>query len=467
MGTRRSMFCHRWGVGLTALFCTAIVLACVSAPASCSGDEAQSACSAAHGLLPGPVNGALKSSAPVLPGVRATWAVALALPSETDVRLAKALGLLDARMGVHEYEAAPQVACRLRRAQLRPQVLGGVSEFALSLKGGTVASDSGMVRADARHQALSQQGDASTRVEGAPKSLPGGQACESGYISIGSRPEVGGNPAPKVGAEEPPARVSDRGPAEGPSQDSAAEDGQRYQNPIQLYSGEINLYIPDNTGQGAYYRMRNPGAVPSTARVTRVDYRIRIEDDGDDGFYCGDYEIWLFSNDPAWECLVYDNLGGRTDGGWDDDVDDDDDIYLNWRTTHCFDGEKATKWWGAIAYDNRSVDDGQLDYVEFKVYWSDGKCITVKRPNGRQKWRRGRCYNIKWKKSSSSGSYVNIDLYRKGSYYRRIASCTWNDRRYRWCIPYSVRRGKKYKIKVTSCSDSSCYDRSDRPFRIK
>ena len=137
---------------------------------------------------------------------------------------------------------------------------------------------------------------------------------------------------------------------------------------IELYSGQIDVYIEDNTGQGQYYRMRSQVA-PAGAEVTDLRYRLRIDDDGDGAFYCGDYEIWLFSGDAAWETRVYNNLGGATDGGFDDDAADDSDIYLNFRSTSFFDGEDPNQWWGVLVLDNLSGDDGDLNYIEFQVDW--------------------------------------------------------------------------------------------------
>lgn len=159
----------------------------------------------------------------------------------------------------------------------------------------------------------------------------------------------------------------DEGPSTGDDQ-CGPGGGSRSAGTIELYSGLVNMYITDNTGSGQCYRMRNQTA-PGDAYVTNLEYRTRIEDEGDGNFYCGDYELWLCSGDCAWELCVYDNLGGTTDWGYDDDAEDDDDIYLNWRNTHHFDGESPNDWWGIICYDNLSSDDGQMNYIEFKVHW--------------------------------------------------------------------------------------------------
>lgn len=135
-----------------------------------------------------------------------------------------------------------------------------------------------------------------------------------------------------------------------------------------LSSGALDLPIEDETGNALAYRLRLSQA-PADSRVTSVRYRTRLSDEGDGAFYCGDYEIWLFSGDPAFEHSVYDNLGGRTDGRYDDDADDDLDIYLDWRSTSAFDGEDPNQWWGVVAWDSLSGDDGKLDYIELQIDW--------------------------------------------------------------------------------------------------
>lgn len=162
----------------------------------------------------------------------------------------------------------------------------------------------------------------------------------------------------------PSEHLADPTASRSPEADTAAD----YGGTVDLDSGSIFLPIEDNTGSAQAYRLRRQDA-PAGAQVTTVHYRTRVSDEGDGAFYCGDYELWLFSGDPAYELAVYDNLGGRTDGGYDDDTDDDLDIYLNWRSTSFFSGEDPNQWWGIVAWDNLSGDDGELDYIQFAVDW--------------------------------------------------------------------------------------------------
>ncbi|MBN2129559.1 MAG: DUF1349 domain-containing protein [Sedimentisphaerales bacterium] len=134
-----------------------------------------------------------------------------------------------------------------------------------------------------------------------------------------------------------------------------------------LVSTGTNVDIPD---LGSVTRSLAVSGAPSWARVSKVEYRIRIEDRDDPAsFFCGDYEVLLTSSAHSGNVLVYDNLGGSTDGGHDDDLDDDSDVYLNWRTTDAFDGEPVNQTYSAIIRDTMWLDSGRVDYVEFRVYW--------------------------------------------------------------------------------------------------
>lgn len=137
-----------------------------------------------------------------------------------------------------------------------------------------------------------------------------------------------------------------------------------------LSSGSLDQPIPDN---GYYWiGMRTTETLPSTAYVTELKYRLRIDDNGDSSsFYCGDYQIYLSYGSASRDVLVYDHLGERTDGGHDDDADDDSDIYLNWRSTYSFNGEDPTDYFYLWVDDSWTPDEGILNYIEFDVYWED------------------------------------------------------------------------------------------------
>ena len=129
--------------------------------------------------------------------------------------------------------------------------------------------------------------------------------------------------------------------------------------------------IPDAGSMARYFT--NDNFAPDGAEVTNVEYRLRIIPYTDaSNFFAQDYEIYLYSSTTSEvkeDNLVYDNLGGETDGGYDDDAEDDADIYLDWRTTDYFNGERANQHWGVLIYDRFEQDKGNLDYFEFRIHW--------------------------------------------------------------------------------------------------
>ncbi len=138
-----------------------------------------------------------------------------------------------------------------------------------------------------------------------------------------------------------------------------------------ISTGTQNYSIPDLGYR--WVLIWTTSSLPPDAQVTNLKYRLRIDDTGDPNtFYCGDYEIYLSSEAhgaPNKHLLVYDNLGGRTDGGYDDDTEDDSDIYLNWRSTSYFNGEDPAQEWGVWVEDTWLGDYGILNYIEFHIYW--------------------------------------------------------------------------------------------------
>ncbi len=143
-------------------------------------------------------------------------------------------------------------------------------------------------------------------------------------------------------------------------------------------TGIVNWGIPD---QG--YLCWHPtctDAIPAGAYVTEVEYSLRIDDDGSSSFYCVDYEIWLSNTNHGFcaEYLcVYNNHGGTTDGGYDDDTADDTDIFLNYRTTTAFNGESPNQQWMIYIEDNIMFGKGILHWAELAIYWEAPECDLV------------------------------------------------------------------------------------------
>jgi len=131
------------------------------------------------------------------------------------------------------------------------------------------------------------------------------------------------------------------------------------------------------------YVWTTASGAPAGAIITSVRYRIRVDDRGDpDDFWCSDYEIHLSNTTHgagAKYMTCWNNLGDRTDDGDDDDFGDDTDIYLEWRTTHMFDGENPNQTWYCRVEDNQTnhyvppfwVYDGlgQLEYAQLEIHY--------------------------------------------------------------------------------------------------
>jgi hypothetical protein len=92
--------------------------------------------------------------------------------------------------------------------------------------------------------------------------------------------------------------------------------------------------------------------------------------------------------------------------------------------------------------------------------------ITVNVPNGGQTWYKGFSYDVTWSRSGSTGSYVNIYLYKGSSYYATLDSGTLNDGFEIVDIPASAATGSDYRIRVYGTSSPYYSDYSDNYFSI-
>jgi len=92
--------------------------------------------------------------------------------------------------------------------------------------------------------------------------------------------------------------------------------------------------------------------------------------------------------------------------------------------------------------------------------------LTVKSPNGGEKWVRGTTHALTWSSSGSPGAYVKIELMKGGVLNKIIVSSTANDGSYSWTIPSTQTAGTDYKIRITSTTYSSISDSSNSNFAI-
>jgi murein DD-endopeptidase MepM/ murein hydrolase activator NlpD len=142
----------------------------------------------------------------------------------------------------------------------------------------------------------------------------------------------------------------------------------------QEFSNSQDRSIADGEVKRLFFT--NDSFAPNGATVTGVEYRFRIkpgeDDDEGENFHAEDYKIYVSSSQSEGtreDVNVYNNFGGRTDGGNDDDDADDADIYLDWRSVSLFDDEDANQYWGFVIKDTQSGDRGQIDYLDMRIHY--------------------------------------------------------------------------------------------------
>jgi hypothetical protein len=91
--------------------------------------------------------------------------------------------------------------------------------------------------------------------------------------------------------------------------------------------------------------------------------------------------------------------------------------------------------------------------------------IKVTTPNGGQKWKTGKSYTLKWTHKVSHYDRVKIQLLKSGKHYKWISTSA-SKFGHRWKIPSTVATGNDYKIKITSTSDTTVTDTSNKNFTI-
>ncbi|GAF99731.1 unnamed protein product, partial [marine sediment metagenome] len=90
------------------------------------------------------------------------------------------------------------------------------------------------------------------------------------------------------------------------------------------------------------------------------------------------------------------------------------------------------------------------------------KSITVTEPTSSTVWAQGDSVDIDWTSTGAIG-YMDIDLYKGGTFSQTIVSGTTNDGSYTWTeVDTSLADGSDYSIRVTDYSESSIYDESDQ-----
>jgi hypothetical protein len=137
---------------------------------------------------------------------------------------------------------------------------------------------------------------------------------------------------------------------------------------VNQYGGNDTDYaIPDSTSTacGFEYSTVNITAAPAGALVDYVEYRARVVHT-----WPSDLQLRITSQQNITE-IIWDFLGGSDDGGYDDDVENDDDIYLNHRLINTtFDDQPVNQYWYLDAYDCVAGDTGNIDYLELWIWYN-------------------------------------------------------------------------------------------------
>jgi hypothetical protein len=139
---------------------------------------------------------------------------------------------------------------------------------------------------------------------------------------------------------------------------------------VNQYGGsDTDVAIPDSTPSecGFAYSGVNISSAPTGAIVDYVEYRIRVLHT-----YPSDLRLYIISGQDTNE-IIWDYLGGSDDGGYDDDVENDDDIYLNHRLINTtFDNQPVNQDWYLGALDCVAGDTGTIDYMEVWIWYNGG-----------------------------------------------------------------------------------------------
>jgi hypothetical protein len=103
---------------------------------------------------------------------------------------------------------------------------------------------------------------------------------------------------------------------------------------------------------------------PSGVTVTKIQYELHVIHT-----YVGDLELLVSHDSPYKYITVWDRGGGPSDGGLDDDSEDDADVYLNRVDYTHFDGDEVNQTWYLEAWDYDFGDTGTIDYFQLRVYY--------------------------------------------------------------------------------------------------
>lgn len=119
---------------------------------------------------------------------------------------------------------------------------------------------------------------------------------------------------------------------------------------------------------------------------------------------------------------------------------------------------KAKYYWRAktITY------SGEGEWCATQTFNAVEPFITIKKPNGNERWHIGLDHYIQWDKNILDSA--NVFLIRKNEVVKKLTKTT--NPFYLWEIDLKSMLANDYRIKIVSSADTSIYDYSDSPFSI-
>ena len=128
-----------------------------------------------------------------------------------------------------------------------------------------------------------------------------------------------------------------------------------------VYTNNTDYPIPDNSTSPITKSQITVSGLPSNALITKVYYRLRIPHPK-----VSDLVMALVSPDGKSQ-VVWNQYGGTTDGGNDDDTANDADIYFNYlHPSDNFDNDGINGTWELRMFDVASGNTGILEYFSLK-----------------------------------------------------------------------------------------------------
>ncbi|MDP8315183.1 MAG: Ser-Thr-rich GPI-anchored membrane family protein [Candidatus Celaenobacter antarcticus] len=250
---------------------------------------------------------------------------------------------------------------------------------------------------------------------------------------------------------------------------------------IELYkSGSFYRTLSSSTASDGTYNWSIP-----TDLAESSSYKVKITSTSNSSLY--DYSNNYFTIVEADYIIVTSPNGGETwqmstshNITWDDNISSNVKIELYksgsfYRTLSSSTASDGTYNWSiptdfaeSSSYKVKitSTSNSSLyDYSNNYFTIVESNYITVTTPNGSETWQMGTPHDITWDDNISS--YVKIELYKSGSFYRTISSSTASDGTYNWSIPTDLVESSSYKVKITSTSNSYLYDYSNNYFTIE